>query len=338
MQPVYLTGHSRPVHKVMHNYDGDLLFTCSDDGTICMYDTHQLVRIGVFKVNESCRSIDVTKNSKYVVASATTVGINVYDIKTGKLTSQVNVPGLHSKQVSLSFGDDLCFCLHDVEKRSYIRIFNMAEVMAGTSEGAVGGKGVKEIHTLEGSKDYQYTQAVWGPRNQSLLIGTTTGKVLYYDIESASIISEEPVHSDEIFSLSLTHDFTMLFTGSRDGTSKLLNPETLNVIRTFNYGKPCRTSSISPLWESTEFQKFHVILAGGQDAKDVTTTSAESGGFEMKMYNVIFNEKLSEVHGHFGPVHSTSFSPDGFSFASGAEDGYVHYHRFPPEYFSKKFE
>jgi len=58
----------------------------------------------------------------------------------------------------------------------------------------------------------------------------------------------------------------------------------------------------------------------------------------MKLINVIFNEKLSEIHGHFGPVHCVSFSPDGFAFASAAEDGYVHYHRFPPEYFSKKFE
>ena len=56
------------------------------------------------------------------------------------------------------------------------------------------------------------------------------------------------------------------------------------------------------------------------------------------MFNVIFNEKLAEIGGHFGPVHCVSFSPDGFAFASAAEDGYVHYHRFPPEYFSKKFE
>jgi len=39
MQPIYLTGHSRPVRKVMFNYDGDLLFTCSDDGKVCMYNT-----------------------------------------------------------------------------------------------------------------------------------------------------------------------------------------------------------------------------------------------------------------------------------------------------------
>ena len=58
----------------------------------------------------------------------------------------------------------------------------------------------------------------------------------------------------------------------------------------------------------------------------------------MKMFSVIFGDKLAEVGGHFGPVHSIDFSPDGYAFASGAEDGYVHYHRFPPEYFTKKFE
>ena len=49
MQPVYLSGHSRPVKKVMFNVDGDLLFTCSDDSTVCMYNTTKLLeRIGVF--------------------------------------------------------------------------------------------------------------------------------------------------------------------------------------------------------------------------------------------------------------------------------------------------
>ena len=130
----------------------------------------------------------------------------------------------------------------------------------------------------------------------------------------------------------------MLMTGSRDGYAKLINPDSLRVVREYHYGKPCRSASISPLFDSDKHQKFHTILAGGQDARDVTTTDAAAGGFEMKMFNIILGDKLVEVHGHFGPVHTTNFSPDGFSFASGAEDGYVHYHRMPPEYFSKKFE
>lgn len=130
----------------------------------------------------------------------------------------------------------------------------------------------------------------------------------------------------------------MLMTGSRDGYAKLVHPETFKTIREFHYGKPCRSATISPLFDSQKHQKFHVICAGGQDAKDVTTTGADQGGFEMKMYNIIFGDQLVEVSGHFGPVHSTSFSPDGYAFASGAEEGYVHYHRFPPEYFTKRLE
>jgi len=70
----------------------------------------------------------------------------------------------------------------------------------------------------------------------------------------------------------------------------------------------------------------------------VTTTTASAGGFEIKLLNIIFGENLAEIGGHFGPVHSIAWSPDGYSFVSGAEDGYVHFHRMPPEYFSKKFE
>ena len=72
MQPIYLTGHSRPVQKVQFNYDGDLLFTCSDDKSVCMYSTQMLNRVGLFQINDSCKSIDVTKDSKYLFATATT--------------------------------------------------------------------------------------------------------------------------------------------------------------------------------------------------------------------------------------------------------------------------
>ena len=81
-----------------------------------------------------------------------------------------------------------------------------------------------------------------------------------------------------------------------------------------------------------------MLLCGGQDAKDVTTTGATKGGFEMKLFNIIYNEELAGIKGHFGTVHSVAFHPDGQSFASGSEDGYVHYHRMLPEYFTKRFE
>jgi len=79
-------------------------------------------------------------------------------------------------------------------------------------------------------------------------------------------------------------------------------------------------------------------MCGGQDAKDVAETGKQKGGFDMKLNNIIYNEQLANIKGHFGTVHSVAFSPDGMSFASGSEDGYVHVHRMLPEYFTKRFE
>lgn len=38
MEPVYLARHSRSMQNVMHNLEGDLIFSCSDDGTVYMYE------------------------------------------------------------------------------------------------------------------------------------------------------------------------------------------------------------------------------------------------------------------------------------------------------------
>ena len=47
------------------------------------------------------------------------------------------------------------------------------------------------------------------------------------------------------------------------------------------------------------------------------------------------------VGGHFGPVNTMTMCPDGRSFATGGEDGYVRINHFAPEYFeahNKKVE
>jgi len=83
MQPIYLTGHSRPVRKVMFNFDGDMLFTCSDDGKVCMYNSYDCSRVGVFNVMQAVKSIDVSKDTKYLLASSTTEGFQIFDCMGG---------------------------------------------------------------------------------------------------------------------------------------------------------------------------------------------------------------------------------------------------------------
>jgi WD40 repeat protein len=146
---------------------------------------------------------------------------------------------------------------------------------------------------VEGPQDHLITQASWGPLNQTLYIATNKGRFLVHDLGSNKTIVEEDVHTNEIFSFTVTYDHTMLITCSKDGSAKLLHPRTLETVRQYNFAKPCRAAAISPLFDSQENQKFHVLLAGGQDARDVTTTKATEGGFEISLMNIIYNQSLA---------------------------------------------
>jgi translation initiation factor 3 subunit I len=322
------------VRKVLHNEDGDLLFSCSDDGKVCMYDTHQCVRTGVFDVQSACTSIDVTKDSKYLLATSVD-GAFIFNVKDGTIAAKLTVPGNRKVALGLSYGDKQFFLMYVNAKITYIRIYDMAAVLSAGISSENTPKPTKEFTAAT----HEYTCAAWGPLNKTLYVATKTGKVQTVEVSSGRVTNEVQVHGSEIYMLTISHDFTMLFTSSRDGTSKLLHPEHFDEIRCYSFdGKACRAVAVSPLHDSQQFQKFHMLMAGGQDARDVALTGQDAGGFAIRLQSVIFGEQLAEIHGHFGPVHSLDFSPDGFAFASGGEDGYVHYHRFPPEYFTSDFE
>ena len=44
---------------------------------------------------------------------------------------------------------------------------------------------------------------------------------------------------------------------------------------------------------------------------DVTTTSARVGKFDARFFHTIFEEEIGRVKGHFGPINSVIFHPDG---------------------------
>lgn len=81
--------------------------------------------------------------------------------------------------------------------------------------------------------------------------------------------------------------------------------------------------------------KYHILIAGGQDARDVTTTQDQQGGFEVRLFNIIYEEELAQTKGHFGPVHSIQMCPDGRGFVTASEDGTIRLQRFPLEYYEK---
>ncbi len=133
MQPIYLTGHSRPVRKVMYNYDGDMLFTCSDDGKVCMYNTFDCTRVGVFNVKEAVKSVDVSKDTKYVIAAATTFGYCIFNAMNGELLKRFEIPvqNIQTKHIEFSLGDQSILIVYDHAKKSYIRIQDFKSALDG---------------------------------------------------------------------------------------------------------------------------------------------------------------------------------------------------------------
>lgn len=70
-------------------------------------------------------------------------------------------------------------------------------------------------------------------------------------------------------------------------------------MKTFVADTPLNSASITP-------KKDFVILGGGQDAMNVTQTSARQGKFEARFYHKIFEEEIGRVRGHFGPLSKCS--------------------------------
>ncbi|XP_043661541.1 eukaryotic translation initiation factor 3 subunit I-like [Drosophila teissieri] len=51
---------------------------------------------------------------------------------------------------------------------------------------------------------------------------------------------------------------------------------------------------------------------------------AKAGKFDSRFFHLIYEEEFARLNGHFGPINSLAFHPDGKSYASGGEDGFCH--------------
>jgi translation initiation factor 3 subunit I len=184
---------------------------------------------------------------------------------------------------------------------------------------------VRELYPEEGR--VKITKALWGPLNRSVLMSCEDGSIRSWDVEYGKENLKVTEHKKSIHDMQFSKDGSMAVTCSADQTAKLWDVRSLTLLKTYKCDRPLNSASISPLMN-------HVIAGGGQEAKDVTTTASKAGKFEVDFFHINSMDYLGNVKGHFGPVNSLAFAPNGKSFVSGGEDGYIRLHHFDKQYLS----
>uniref|UniRef100_A0A8C4R664 Serine-threonine kinase receptor-associated protein n=1 Tax=Eptatretus burgeri TaxID=7764 RepID=A0A8C4R664_EPTBU len=92
---------------------------------------------------------------------------------------------------------------------------------------------------------------------------------------SGEILMQTKEHIKQVNDLQTSQDLTMVITASKDTTAKLFDIESLDLLKTYKTERPVNSAAISPI-------QNHVVLGGGQEAMDVTTTSTRIGKFEAR--------------------------------------------------------
>ena len=173
------------------------------------------------------------------------------------------------------------------------------------------------------------TNVVWMPLNETLLVTFDNGTIRLYDPQTGDEMEEIQAHEKKINRVRFNREKTLFLTSSGDFTSKLFDVVDLKHHKTYKTDRPVNDAVLSET-------KDHILLGGGQEAMSVTTTSGKVGKFETRFFQLVYEEEFGTVKGHFGPINALAINPNGRSFASGAEDGYVRLHFFDKSYLDMK--
>lgn len=321
MRPIALHGHTRALTRVRYNREGDLVFSAAKDSCPVVWYSATGQRIGNYEAKIGVIwDLDVDYSTTLVAAGGSE-SIFVWDAETGKVVHQVDT---HNSVRSCAFsfaGHQILYTTDStmklLPKVCVMDLRDPAQVESPQNAGYYHEEPVTE----------KVSAVIWGPLDKTFITGNDKGAIKRWDIRKpGEVMAQSEDHTSAITDLQGYVDTTMFISSSKDCTAKLFDIETLEVIKTYQSDRPVNSASISPL-------RDHVVLGGGQEAMEVTTTAQQSGKFEAQFYHMIFEEEFARVKGHFGPINTIAFHPDGRGYASGSEDGYVRVHRFDPKYF-----
>jgi len=323
IRPIMVKGHERPLTMVKYNREGDLLFTSAKDHTPCVFYADNGERIGTYKGHcGTVWCVDVNFTSDKLLTGSADNMCKLWEVETGECLHTWKHTG-PIRDVGFALGDKEFLSVLDNIMGNTPTIFvwdlelnNLANHPDCPKQTILG-------HTSK------IIRALWGPLNKAIYSCSDDATIRMWDPKTGKQTNIcEQVHGKRITDMQFSYDKQMIVTSCADHWVRLFEAQTLTLLKQYNTERNINSASVSPLQHCP-----YLIAGGGQDAMAVTTTSSKQGKFEISFYDHCFDDELGALGGHFGPVNTVAFAPDGRSFTSGGEDGYVRINHLDPEYF-----
>lgn len=324
MKPLILQGHERSITQIKYNREGDLLFSAAKDASPNVWYSINGERLGTYDGHRgTVWAIDVNWDSSKFLTGAADQSCKLWDCETGAC---VNTYATKSSCRSANFS----YCGNLIAYTTDRQMKHEPMVAVHDVRQPADAEPLLNF-TIETKSISKPMCSLWGPLDEYIITGHDDGTMCHWDIKTGEQLHSVREHTALIKDMQFNTDQTMIITASKDKTAKLFDTATLRPLKTYKTDRPVNSAAVSPI-------ALHVVLGGGQEAMEVTTTSTRVGKFDARFFHLVIEEEFARVKGHFGPINSLAFHPDGKSYSSGAEDGFVRVHKFDQSYFDFELE
>jgi len=323
MKPLMMHGHERSITQIKYSMEGDLLFSSAKDHHPNVWYSINGERLGTYDGHQGAVwCLDPKWDTTLLITGAADNTCRLWDIETGKQMSIIDTKSA-VRTCNFSYSGNLA-CFTTDKQMGY-----PCEITVVDSRDFNVENPVMKINIPTGAP--KVTSMIWSGLDDQLITGHENGDLVQWDLKTQKKVKLVAEHKTLISDIQASKDGTMFITSSKDKTAMLWDAEKMDSMKVYKTERPVNSASISPLYE-------HVVLGGGQEAMDVTTSSTRIGKFDARFFHLVFEEEFGRVKGHFGPINSLQFHPNGRGYASGGEDGYVRVHQFDDAYFDFKFD
>ena len=333
MKPLVLKGHSKPIKDLQFNRDNDLLFSASTDRYITLWSSEYGERIGTYLHDAAVYTMSIDDESKYLMSGDSTGCVYLWEASTGTLVNKLLMPNVPSiRSVNFNYKNDLVSIAYGEriqQSNSIIDIYKFNDLLKKE-------KNVKPIKSIIIPNKDKISKTRWCDLGKVIIAASEGGKLYKYEYESGNLLIEKQIHDKIIMDLDISPKEELILTAGKDGKAKVLDPDSFDVMSELFPQNPVRNINacrFSPLIseEDEKKVKYHAFIAGGQESREVTTTTSKKGGFETLIYDCMFGCELGAILGHFGPVNALAISSDVELLASGSEESSVRVHRINNE-------